>query len=200
MMPEMKIDSGKTLRLPTKKSINLAKRESNSKNLATAAVGLVLIALISAGVAKFGVIDPLARLSEAESNYAAVHAQYVQLQNAIGEYPSVEHEYRTYSRSWMQSEKSDLFVSVDRADVLDLLETQLMPYGTVKTVTVKASTVVVTMSGMNLTQISEMFGALQQQSIVATASLTIASTMDDTPEDELDFSITIVLQNGEETA
>lgn len=200
MQSEMKIESKKALRLPTKKSVNLARRESNSKNLVTVAVGLVLIALISAGVAKFGVIDPLARLSEAESAYGAVHTQYVQMQDAIGDYAAIEHEYRTYSRNWMQSEKSDLFVSVDRADVLDLLETQLMPNGTVKTVTVKGNTVVVTMSGMNLTQISEMFGALQEQSIVATASLTIASTMEDTPEDELDFSITIILQNEEETA
>lgn len=200
MTSEMKIESKKALRLPTKKSVNLARRESNSKNLITVAVGLALIAVISAGVAKFGVIDPLARLSEAESAYAAVHTQYVLLQESLDAYNAVEHEYRTYSRNWMQSEKSDLFVSVDRADVLDLLETQLMPNGTVKTVTVKGNTVVVTMSGMNLTQISEMFGALQQQSIVATASLTIASTMEDTPEDELDFSITIILQNGEETA
>ncbi len=192
-------EARKALKLPTKTWVNLAKREDNSKNVATILIGAAVIAVACFCVAKFGVIDPLARQQEAQSAYNAVHAQYIAMQDVIAQYPAVEQEYRTYSRSWMQKEDSAMFVRVDRMQVLDLLESQLMPNGTLNTVLVQGDTMTVTMSGMNLSGISSMFRALQQQSIVESASLNIASTTQDTPEDDaLDFSITIVLKNGEE--
>lgn len=199
-MSVTRTDARRALKLPTKTWVNLAKREDNSKNVATVAIGIVAIAVLSFCVAKFGVIDQLARQQEAESAYNAVHAQYTAMQASISQYPEVEQEYRTYSRSWMQKEDSSMFVRVDRMDVLDLIETELMPNGTVNTVYVQGDVITVTMSGMNLTGISDMFRSLQKQSIVESASLNIASTAQNTPEeDELDFSITIVLKSGEET-
>lgn len=199
-MSVTRTDARKALKLPTKTWVNLAKREDNSKNVATVVLGIFAIAVLSFCVAKFGVIDQLARQQEAESAYNAVHAQYTAMQASVSQYPEIEQEYRTYSRSWMQKEDSAMFVRVDRMDVLDLIETQLMPNGTVNTVYVQGDIMTVTMSGMNLTGISDMFRSLQQQSIVESASLNIASTTQDTPEeDELDFSITIVLKSEEET-
>lgn len=198
-MSMTRTEARKALKLPTKTWVNLAKREDNSKNVATVVLGIFAIAVLSFCVAKFGVIDPLARQQEAESAYNAVHAQYTAMQDSIAQYAEVEQEYRTYSRSWMQKEDSSMFVRVDRMEVLDLIEAELMPNGTVNTVYVQGDTMTVTMSGMNLTGISDMFRSLQQQSIVESASLNIASTTQDTPEeDELDFSITIVLKSGEE--
>lgn len=199
-MSVTRTDARKALKLPTKTWVNLAKREDNSKNVATVVLGIFAIAVLSFCVAKFGVIDQLARQQEAESAYNAVHAQYTAMQASVSQYPEIEQEYRTYSRSWMQKEDSAMFVRVDRMDVLDLIETQLMPNGTVNTVYVQGDIMTVTMSGMNLTGISDMFRSLQQQSIVESASLNIASTTQDEPEeDELDFSITIVLKSEEET-
>ena len=68
------------MKLPTKTRINLAKRESRKKDMITLGVGIVLIAGLSAAVAKFAVIDQLDRLSQAEGAYNAVHVQYVAMQ------------------------------------------------------------------------------------------------------------------------
>lgn len=189
------------VKLPTKTRINLAKRESRKKDFITLGVGLVLIAGLSAAVAKFAVIDQLDRLSQAEGAYNAVHVQYVAMQQAVADYPNVEERYRTYSRSWMLSGDTNGLTRVDRADVLDLVEARLLPYGRINTLSLRDSVMVVSMSGMNLSQISAMFERLQTERIVASASLNMASTEEkDDPNALLDFTITIALQPEQEEA
>jgi len=187
------------MKLPTKTRINLAKRESRKKEMITLGVGIVLIAGLSAAVAKFAVIDQLDRLSQAEGAYNAVHVQYVAMQQAVADYPNVEERYRTYSRSWMLSGDTNGLARVDRADVLDLVEARLLPYGRINTLSLRDSVMVVSMSGMNLSQISAMFERLQTEEIVASASLNMASTEEkDDPNALLDFTITIALQPEQE--
>lgn len=189
------------MKLPTKTRINLAKRESRKKDVITLGVGIVLIAGLSAAVAKFAVIDQLDRLSQAEGAYNAVHVQYVAMQQAVADYPNVEERYRTYSRSWMLSGDTNGLARVDRADVLDLVEARLLPYGRINTLSLRDSVMVVSMSGMNLSQISAMFERLQTEKIVASASLNMASTEEkDDPNALLDFTITIALQPEQEEA
>ena len=189
------------MKLPTKTRINLAKRESRKKDMITLGVGIVLIAGLSAAVAKFAVIDQLDRLSQAEGAYNAVHVQYVAMQQAVADYPNVEERYRTYSRSWMLSGDTNGLTRVDRADVLDLVEARLLPYGRINTLSLRDSVMVVSMSGMNLSQISAMFERLQNEKIVASASLNMASTEEkDDPNALLDFTITIALQPEQEEA
>lgn len=190
----------RTVRYPTKRSVNLAKREPHTKSAVTLAAGIALIAVLCACVAKFGVMDQLARQNAAEAACAQVHTQYVQMQSELADYDEVLEQYRTYSRAWMKKEDSGAAITVDRQEVLDLLQTQLMPYGQINTVTISDDVVIASMSGMNLGQISVMFERLQQQPIVASASLTIASTEKNTQSAELDFSITIILQAAAEEA
>ena len=189
------------MKLPTKTRINLAKRESRKKDMITLGVGIVLIAGLSAAVAKFAVIDQLDRLSQAEGAYNAVHVQYVAMRQAVADYPNVEERYRTYSRSWMLSGDTNGLARVDRADVLDLVEARLVPYGRINTLSLRDSVMVASMSGMNLSQISAMFERLQTEKIVASASLNMASTEEkDDPNALLDFTITIALQPEQEEA
>lgn len=189
------------MKLPTKTRINLAKRESRKKDMITLGVGIVLIAGLSAAVAKFAVIDQLDRLSQAEGAYNAVHVQYVAMRQAVADYPNVEERYRTYSRSWMLSGDTNGLARVDRADVLDLVEARLLPYGRINTLSLRDSVMVASMSGMNLSQISAMFERLQTEKIVASASLNMASTEEkDDPNALLDFTITIALQPEQEEA
>lgn len=114
--------------------------------------------------------------------------------------PDVEAEYRTYSRNWMKSEDGNGFVKVDRQDILDLIEGYVMPRGTVKNVSIQDSTVIVTMSGMSLTEISDMFDRLKEQPIVADARLTTALTPELDNTENLDFSFIITVQKAEEVA
>lgn len=147
----------KASKYPTKRTVNLAQRESHSRSTLTLTLGLVLIVVLSFCVANFGVLRQLDRQRAAENAYNTVHSQYTQMQQALADYDNVELQYRTYSRTWMQEEDSPFYIPVDRLEVLDLLEGYLMPYGTVKTVLVEDDVAIITMSGMDLEQISAMF-------------------------------------------
>ena len=190
--------TAKTVKIPTKTKVNLCKKEPKSRNVTTLVIGIAAILALSLCVAKFGVIDQLARLQKAETEYYPVHSQYAAMQQAVAEYPDVEAEYRTYSRNWMKNEDGNGFVKVDRQDILNLVEGYVMPRGTVKNVSIQDSTVIVTMSGMSLTEISDMFDRLKEQPIVADARLTTALTPELDNTENLDFSFIITVQKAEE--
>lgn len=192
-----KLSHVKAPKYPTKRTVNLAQRESHSRSTLTLSLGLVIIVVLSLCVANFGVLRQLDRQRDAEQAYNTAHSQYVEMQNALADYDRVELEYRTWSRSWMHDEASPAYVPVDRLEVLDLVQTYLMPYGTVNTLVVDDDVMIVTMSGMNLEQISAMFQRIQLQPIVKTATLTLAATPNVNAGDKVDFSITVTLQSAD---
>ena len=193
----------KPVKYPTKRTVNLAKRESHSQSVMTLSIGTAVIIVLVVLVVKFGVLDQLARQSAAESAYNTVHTQYTEMQSAVEKYPEVERVPHLFQK--MDAAGGfGAFVSVDRQEVLDLMENCPAAYGTIKAVTISDDVMIVSMSGMNLQEISAMFEILQQQPIVKAADLTIAST-EKTAGEDLDFSVTITLQpadtaEGEATA
>lgn len=188
----------KAPKYPTKRTVNLAQRESHSRSTLTLSLGLLIILLLSFCVANFGVLRQLDRQRAAEQAYSTAHSQYTEMQTALADYDRVELQYRTWSRAWMHDENSPVYVPVDRMEVLDLVQEYLMPYGTVNTLVVDEDVMIVTMSGMNLEQISAMFQRLQLQPSVKAATLTLAATPSVNPGDKVDFSITVTLRSAAE--
>lgn len=199
----MKLNTGaaashaKAPKYPTKRTVNLAQRESHSRSTLTLTLGLAIILLLSFCVANFGVLRQLDRQRDAEQAYNATHSQYTAMQTALSDYDEVELQYRTWSRNWMHDETSPVYVPVDRLDVLDLAEEYLMPYGTVNSLVVDGDVMIVTMSGMDLEQISAMFQRLQLQPIVKSATLTLAATPQASASGVVDFSVTVTLQSDD---
>ena len=188
----------KAPKYPTKRTVNLAQRESHSRSTLTLSLGLLIILLLSFCVANFGVLRQLDRQRAAEQAYSTAHSQYTEMQMALADYDRVELQYRTWSRAWMHDENSPVYVPVDRMEVLDLVQEYLMPYGTVNTLVVDEDVMIVTMSDMNLEQISAMFQRLQLQPSVKAATLTLAATPSVNPGDKVDFSITVTLRSAAE--
>ncbi len=188
----------KAPKYPTKRTVNLAQRESHSRSTLTLSLGLLIILLLSFCVANFGVLRQLDRQRAAEQAYSTAHSQYTEMQTALADYDRVELQYRTWSRAWMHDENSPVYVPVDRMEVLDLVQEYLMRYGTVNTLVVDEDVMIVTMSGMNLEQISAMFQRLQLQPSVKAATLTLAATPSVNPGDKVDFSITVTLRSAAE--
>ena len=188
----------KAPKYPSKRTVNLAQRESHSRSTLTLSLGLLIILLLSFCVANFGVLRQLDRQRAAEQAYSTAHSQYTEMQTALADYDRVELQYRTWSRAWMHDENSPVYVPVDRMEVLDLVQEYLMPYGTVNTLVVDEDVMIVTMSDMNLEQISAMFQRLQLQPAVKSAPLTLAATPSVNPGDKVDFSITVTLRSAAE--
>ena len=161
----------------TKKGINLARDEQAEKAPLRLAIigGVVVIAALC--LVKFGVIDQNTKLLAAQNELASVQDTNLQLQQVTSRYGEVQIEYRTYSTEWADSDDSR-FVSVPREDVLDLVETAVMPAGTVETLQISGETARLTMSDMTLEEISRMLLELQASPIVASATLNSAESVE----------------------
>lgn len=201
MSKEKKTDAARAVRrlgrYPHKVGINLNMREKQTGTVLTLVIGCAAIVLLAGLAAKFGVIDQYRRLSQAEEAYAQVHRQYETVQEELSDYDKVLNEYRSYSMDWTGEDDTGLFSNVSRQDVLDLIETEMMPNGTVNSIQVLGNSVLVNMSGMTLARISEMFRVIEQNPIVDRVELNVAETDKDRIDLLLDFSLSIALKTEE---
>ena len=201
MSKEKKTDAARAVRrlgrYPHKVGINLNMREKQTGTVLTLVIGCAAIVLLAGLAAKFGVIDQYRRLSQAEEAYAQVHRQYETVQEELSDYDKVLNEYRSYSMDWTGEDDTGLFSNVSRQDVLDLIETEMMPNGTVNSIQVLGNSVLVNMSGMTLARISEMFRVIEQNPIVDRVELNVAETDKDRTDLLLDFSLSIALKTEE---
>lgn len=201
MSKEKKTDAARAVRrlgrYPHKVGINLNMREKQTGTVLTLVIGCAAIVLLAGLAAKFGVIDQYRRLSQAEEAYAQVHRQYEAVQKELADYDKVLNEYRSYSMDWTGEDDTGLFSNVSRQDVLDLIETEMMPNGTVNSIQVLGNSVLVNMSGMTLARISEMFRVIEQNPIVDRVELNVAETDKDRTDLLLDFSLSIALKTEE---
>ena len=108
-------------------------------------------------------------------------------------------EYRSSSLDGMADSEGKL-VTVPRRDVLDLVEDLMMPRGKVLSVEILDDAAEVEMSDMRLDQISEMFAVMEEQPIVQSVELNVASTEENRAASVLSFSVRIYLQPETEVA
>lgn len=116
----------KMIKCPSKTGINMNKREKRTGEMLTLVIGLAVILLMAGLVARFGVMEQYRRLSEAQSAYGKVHSQLTACQEQLTDYEQVLAEYRSSSLDGMAGSEGKL-VTVPRRDVLDLVETLMMP-------------------------------------------------------------------------
>jgi len=181
----------------TRSSINLARKErdpaAQKKLTILGVVALVAVVLI----VKFGFVDQYSRLHQAQAEYDAVHQQNVEIQEQLKNYEDVKIEYRSYSMEWMTPE-NDRYVSVDRQTVLDLIETVVMPRGTVNSFDISKNIVDIRMSNMTLKEISAMFDVIEKSPYVVSVTLNGAENQDEANVTLVEFSVTITLISGAE--
>ncbi len=177
--------------IPRKNTINLALRSPAAGRIQRLILGLALIGLLASAVAKFGVVDQLARLRQAQAAYGSIQESSRKLAEALKDFSEVEFDYQTHAMDWLEADSP-----VDRLQVLELLEEELLARGQVSKVTVLGQVMQVDMSGMDLAQVSQMLLSLEQRDIVASVELNVAATGAD-GGDLLQFHLTILLQKGQ---
>lgn len=190
----------KMIKCPQKRGINLNMQEKQRSTGLTLLIGILLIALLAGSVAKFGVIDQYRRLEQAQSDYNRVHTLYRQTQEKLQDYDRVLLEYRTYSMDWISDEQYGFSTLVNRQEVLNLIEKEILPRGSLSSLRIDGEQLTLSMSGMTLDEISQMFEDIQQSPIVSAVSLDLASTENGKEASILAFSMRITLCRAEEGA
>lgn len=181
---------------PSKQTINLAMKEAYAGNVQLLVAGALVIGLICIAVVKVGVYDQFARLAKAEKSYMDIHQQKVQMEQYLSDYDQVLLDYRTWSRDWMSENEHS--VTIERTKLLDLLEKNVQPYGTLYHVDIQEDHMVIQFGGQSLQKISEMMERLEQQLLVRSSQLNTATTAEKESSTNAEFVLTIWLQSEEE--
>lgn len=189
----------KMIKCPQKMGINLNIQEDRSRNRMTLLIGILAILALVAVVVNFGVLEQYRRLDRAQAAYNQVHSQYVKAQEDLADYDRVLVEYRTYSMDWMSNGDGEIAITADRQEALDLLEQEMLTSGSLNAIQITQNTMNVDMSGMTLTQISDMFARLRLSPIVDSVTLNVATT-EEGSSSLMDFTVCVTLRQPEEVS
>ena len=181
-----------TASYPTKTSLNLVIREkslgSPSRILPIAAGILVL--LLAFG--KFAVWDRLSRVRREQDTLDSLLAQVSQLTEQTADYSEVLAAYSQYTTSWMSQEE---ILLVDQADILSLVESQLMPSASVSRFSVNGNVLSVELSHLTLQGVSELVQKLGE--LPQVLEVTVYSASSQTQNEPISsVSLSITLSSG----
>ena len=183
---------GKKVVIPTKTTMNFARRESGVKLGRVAPAALVVIAIVAIG-AKVGILDLLDQKTAAYASLASKQEQLVAISMQLTEYDEVAALYGRYSYGWMDESETSL---VSRLDVLDLIEEKLAYVCNVSNVSVNGNVLTLNLSGVTLDEISAIVQELESSPMVLGVTVSNASAPD---AEKASAFMTINLTRVEET-
>lgn len=183
---------GKKVVIPTKTTMNFARKESGVKLGRVAPAALLVILVVAIG-AKVGILDLLDQKTAAYASLASKQEQLVAISMQLTEYDEVAALYGRYSYGWMDESETSL---VSRLDVLDLIEEKLASAALVSNFSVNGNVLTLNLSGVTLDEISAIVRDLESSPMVVSVTVSSASA----PDAELASAfMTISLTRAEET-
>lgn len=161
----------------THKRINLVARENTMRLSFLEVIFFIILFVLIAVFAKFGVYDPL--YSSAHSSGAVIEAQKEldALLASNAEMSDLRDEYERYVVEGMTDEERAL---VGRDEVIEMVREQAMGVGSLASVTVKGNVVTITFSGVDLQTISALAERVESDSRVDSVSISNAEDREST--------------------
>lgn len=159
---------------PKKTTINLVMKEGPATGASKTVLAVIVIIVLVAAVAKFGVIDRLNMVSAAEKEASNAEASYSAMKDYTSGFSALQETYGQYATGGFTEAELAL---VDRLDILSLIEDELMSSAKIATVTAVENIVSVKLSGITLEQLSALLSRLNANDIV---SYVVISSVDST--------------------
>ena len=161
----------KKVKYPTKYHINMVRRKKKSVNKSK--IILVAAAMLAVGAfLKFGIFDPLNKIKAAEKKYNEISAQVEQVKETNKEYEAVKAKYDEVT-DWYMSEEEQMVI--DKSNVFEMLEEDLVPYVGIKNVQIKGNKIVIQTNKTTLDTVSEFLHKLQLDKRNSFVSVTTAN-------------------------
>lgn len=166
-MADKKTPKKNAVVVPSKKTMNFVHHQSsfNPKKVIPIVVILVIIAAI---FAKFGIIDPLAKKTAALNELSLKQEQLAAVNSKLAGYDELALQYGRYSYGWMNDTEVNL---VTRMDVLNLVEQKIAPAAVIDNMAVNNNVLTLNIHGITLEQASAMVKSLEQSELVTSATV-----------------------------
>ena len=161
------ISKKKAVQMPSKKTMNFARRQSNFNPKKVIPIILVIV-ILAAVLVKFGVMDPLDKKTAAYSELSYKQVQLAALNAQLTGYEELEQEYGRYSYGWMNETEISL---VSRIEALNLVEKQIANKATIKDMAINNNVLTLNIYGITLKEASDMVAKLEQNALVESAAV-----------------------------
>ncbi len=184
---------GKT-KYPEKTYINLIQDETDKNNRRAIIYFLVFLVFLGFFV-KFAVLDQLDKISRAEGQYRQVEAQVNAVRQMNSEYDEVKKQYDEVT-DWYMTEQEK--AEVDKSNVFNMLENDIMPYVGIQSVQIAGNTIAVNTNVTNLQTVSMFLSALQNDSRNSFVTVTTASANNDETSSNAVTANVIITYGGTE--
>lgn len=161
------ISKKKAVQMPSKKTMNFARRQSNFNPKKVIPIILVIL-IVAAVLVKFGIMDPLDKKTAAYSELSYKQVQLAALNAKLADYDELEQEYGRYSYGWMNETEVSL---VSRIDALNLVEKQIANKAVIKNMAVNNNVLTLNIKGITLKEASDMVAKLEMNDLVESAAV-----------------------------
>ena len=181
---------------PSKTYINLVSNEQAEKD--KKAIGWFLVFLVFLGFfVKFGVYDQIDKLNQAEAEYNLMQSQLSQAQAANADYADIKAQYDKVTEWYMSDEEK---MELDKNNVFDMLEEDLMPYVELQSVAVSGSTITVQTGVTDLDTVSTFLSKLQSDKRNAFVTVTTAAASTERDPSSNLVTASVVITYGADTS
>lgn len=158
---------------PSKTKINLVMREKKAWRLSRVVLAFAALGLAVALFGKVAVADRLAEVMRQKQALAELKEQVSAVQEELAGYDETAQLYGRYWAGWMTDGER---AAVDRVDILDLIEQELMAAATVQQVTISGNVLTVELFGVTLEETSHIVKQIETWSQVSTVTVYTASS------------------------
>lgn len=167
---EVKLSRASNMKVePTKRTLNLAVRERRYPNPKKWIPGVLVVIILAAIFGKFAVVDRYAKLNEAEMELSEKKAAVEATRAQYADYDEVRERYNMYSY-----EGFDRTIA-SRLDVMDLLKRDVFPVCEVHSLSVSGRIISLSVTDLNLRQISQLIATLEAEPMVSRVTVYTAS-------------------------
>ena len=161
------------VRVPNKRSINLAEVGVKRINLKAAIPAVIIIAVLAVLVSKFGVIDRFVKVAEAEREVAELQERIETAHKRIAGYGELRDVYAHYTYSDMTEEELN---RPDRVRIMALIKRVVMPRADIISWSVTGRQLKITLNAGTLEEINGIAQSLLGESMVDYCNISTAVT------------------------
>ncbi len=163
-------------KLPVKRSINLIGVGEKRIKVGVAVPAVILILLAAAALSKFGVVDRLIAVSDAEREVSRLRGELNDAYRTLEGYGELAEEYAHYTVSGMTNEE---LTRVDRGEVVELIQRVILPTTTSGTWSLVGNQLSLSITGQTLQEINLLVQALNEEELVDFCTVRTAATDED---------------------
>lgn len=159
-------------RMPTKRSINLARIDEKKFSFGIAIPAIILIVILAGVFSKFFVIDRFAEMDAAVAEVMRLRSQVDAFNDALKEFKDVEDTYAHYTNTGMNAEE---LARVNREQVLDLVNS-VLPEGKGEVAwNVSGNILIMEVAESSLGRQNELTKKIEENPIVDSCMITLAN-------------------------